>query len=160
MIKNLNYVSPYTEPSTSKFQNVDTYFSHKTARNEKTMKTNKETKHYITSKLDYLTTTNVLGLKYSRKCKGNVTYPSIVDYHCEQWVFMSSCVVIFYHLLLPQHTMVKIKKNKVTYAHQDHTQRNPELKVHTSDTYCTMGSTIFTGVSYCLPLESLQLTLS
>jgi DNA polymerase II small subunit/DNA polymerase delta subunit B len=76
----LNYVSPYNEPSTSKFQNVGTYFSHKTARNEKAMKRNKETKHYVTSKFHYLTTHNVLGLKYYRKCKGNVTYSSIVDY--------------------------------------------------------------------------------
>ena len=114
-----------------KSENSNTYFIHKITINEKTVKRNKKIKHSIISKLYNLTTLNVLGPKYAMKREGNVTYLSVLDRHCIQWVCMSSNC----HKLLVLtaatglwHMMVRIKKQ--TYAHQDHTQRNTKSAKH------------------------------
>jgi len=57
-----------------KTENSNTYFIHKIKRNEKTMKRNKKIKIFVISKLYNLIILNVLGLIYSMKCEGNITY--------------------------------------------------------------------------------------
>ena len=76
-----------------KSENSNNYFIHKITRNEKTMKRKKKIKHSIISKLYNLTTLNVLGLKYAMKCERKITYQSVLDGHCKQWVCMSSTVI-------------------------------------------------------------------
>jgi hypothetical protein len=74
-------------------ENSNTYFIHKITINEKTRKRNKDIKHSIISKLYNVTTLNVLCPKYEMKCEANVTYLSVLDRHCKQWVCMSSSVI-------------------------------------------------------------------
>jgi hypothetical protein len=85
-----------------KTENSNTYFIHKITRNETTMMRYKKIKNSVISKLYNLNTLNVLGLIYSMKCEVNVTYPSVLDQHCEQRVCMSSNVRIYCcHRTLP-----------------------------------------------------------
>jgi len=66
------------------------------------MKRNTKIKNSLISKLCNLTTLNVLGLIYSMKCEGNVTYLSVLDQHCEQRVCMSSNFITYCcHRTLP-----------------------------------------------------------
>ena len=54
---------------------------------------------------------------------------------------------------------VKKKKTHATCAYQDNTQRNVKLQIMYITKYCTLESTIFTGGSHFLLLQSLQLNL-
>ena len=85
-----------------KSENSNTYFIHKITINEKTMKRNEKIKHSVISKIHNLNTLNILVLIYSMKCEGNVSYPSVLDHHCKEWVCMSSNVSIYCcHRTLP-----------------------------------------------------------
>ena len=101
------------------------------------MKRNKKIKHSVISKLYNLTTLNVLGPKNSNK------YLSVLDRHCKQWglhVNHSYKLLVLTAATGLCHTMVKIKNKHMQYMH--------------IAKYCTLGSTISTGGSHFLLLQS------
>jgi hypothetical protein len=85
-----------------KTENSNTYFIHKITRNEKIMKRNTKIKNSLISKLCNLTPLNVLGLIYSMKCEGNVTYLFLISivnngFACHQILLLTAATGLCHH---------------------------------------------------------------